>query len=280
MKSMTGFGEGRVQTPAGTARVAVSAVNHKGASVQVRCEPRDAALEERLREQVRAALGRGSASVHATWEPAVAAGLDPERLAAAWRELAALATRLGAPPPTLGDALAVAGRGQDGGTGAQAPVLAALAQALAGLDAARAREGEALRQALGALATRLRETVARMHPLAAARLPRLRERLAAQVAAAVGAAVPPEVLAREIALEASRIDIAEELTRLDAHLAALDRLLARRDPVGRELEFLAQELGREANTAGAKANDAALSALAIELKVAVDQVREQAANVL
>ncbi|MBN8526862.1 MAG: DUF1732 domain-containing protein, partial [Planctomycetes bacterium] len=121
---------------------------------------------------------------------------------------------------------------------------------------------------------------AAMAPKAAARLPVMRERLHAQVAEAVGRAVPPEVLAREIAIEAQRIDIAEELTRLGAHLDALDRLLSRGDPVGRELDFLAQELGREANTSAAKANDPALSELCVEMKVAVDQLKEQAANVI
>jgi len=119
-----------------------------------------------------------------------------------------------------------------------------------------------------------------MEPLAAARVPLLRERLMAVVGEAVGRAVPAEVLAREVAIEAQRIDIAEELTRLAAHLDALDRLLARSEPVGRELEFLAQELGREANTAGAKANDPLLSELCMELKVAVDQLKEQSANCL
>ncbi len=280
MKSMTGFGEGRCQAAGGTARVAVATVNHKTISVQLRGDLRDLSLEEQVRDKVRTTLVRGSANVQIAWEPAVVGGLDRERLVAAWRELATLAREVGAAAPTIGDALGVAGRRNDDTGSAVLPVLAALDEALARLDVARKREGSATSEALRGLAVRMRKLHARMGQVAAARLPQARERLLAVVSAAVGQAVPPETLAREVALEAQRIDISEELTRIGAHLDALDRLLARQDPVGRELDFLAQELGREANTAGAKANDPTLSELGIALKLAVDQWKEQSANVL
>ena len=280
MKSMTGFGEGRCEAAVGAARVAVATVNHKTISVQLRGDLRDLGLEEQIRERVRAALGRGSANVQITWEPTVAGALDRERIAAAWRELASLSRELGAPTPTLAEALAVSGRRSDESGAANLPVLAALDEALTKLDQARKREGAAMSEALRGLAIRMRKLHTRMGQVAAARLPVARERLLAIVTAAVGQAVPPETLAREVAIEAQRIDISEELVRFVAHLDALDRLLARQDPVGRELDFLAQEMGREANTAGAKANDPTLSELAIALKLAVDQLKEQAANCL
>ncbi len=278
MKSMTGFGEGGAHAPAGQAKVAIATVNHKTTSIQLRGDVRDLALEERLREQIRNALGRGSATVQIAWEPSAAAGVDRERIASAWRELAAIAAGIGAPVPALADAVALVGRGRDDATIAAGPISEALAEALRKLELSRQREGTALQAALLALAARMRQLHADMTPLAAARMPTQRERLIAVVSEAVGRAVPADVLAREVAIEAQRIDIAEELTRLAAHLDALDRLLARTDPIGRELEFLCQELGREANTAGAKANDAQLSEVCIALKVAVDQMKEQAAN--
>ena len=280
MRSMTGFGEGRVESPAGVARVVVATVNHKAVNVTVRGDLRDLALEEQLRDDVRRAIVRGSASVQIAWDPVASAAIDQARVAAVWRELAKLAAQIGAPPPQLADALSSGGRGRDDITIAAGPVREALVQAITRLDASRDREGAVLHSAFVALATRLRAVHGRLAPLAAARVPAYRERLAAVVADAVGRQVPPEVLAREVALEAQRLDISEELTRLAAHLDALDRLLKRSDPIGRELEFLTQELGREANTAGAKANDAALSALCIDLKVAIDQLKEQAANVV
>lgn len=280
MKSMTGFGEGRCQAAGGTARVALAAVNHRTVSVQLRGDLRDLALEEQVREKLRTGLVRGSANVQILWEPATIAGFDRERIAAAWRELSALARELGAPPPALADAVAAAGRRGDDGGSAVLPVLAALDEALARLDAARKREGSALSEALRGLAVRMRKQHARMAQVAGGRITLFRERLLTVVANAVGQAVPPETIAREVAIEAQRIDIGEELTRIAAHLDALDRLIARQDPVGRELDFLAQELGREANTAGAKANDPALSELCIAFKLAVDQLKEQSANVL
>ncbi len=280
MKSMTGFGEGQGLSPVGAARIVIATVNHKTTSIQIRGDLRDLTLEERIREQVRTQLGRGSATIQVSWEPSAVAGLDSERIAATYRELSTIAAVVGAPAPQLSDAVALVGRHRDDPAQAAGPISLALGEALAGLDASRRREGAALSFALCTLAGRMRQLHARMEPLAAARVPLLRERLMAVVGEAVGRAVPAEVLAREVAIEAQRIDIAEELTRLAAHLDALDRLLARSEPVGRELEFLAQELGREANTAGAKANDPLLSELCMELKVAVDQLKEQSANCL
>jgi uncharacterized protein YicC (UPF0701 family) len=280
MLSMTGFGEGSSEVAAGTARVAIATVNHKGTAITVRGDLRDLALEEQIRDEVRRAIGRGAATVQIAWEPTAVAGIDRLRVAAAWRELAAIAGEVGAPPPRLGDALALVGRGRDDPAQATPAVQAALAQALERLRAARAREGAAQQAVLTTLASRLRGLHGQMTALAAPRVGKVRERLAALVAEAVGRAVPPEVLAREIAIEAQRIDVAEELARLAAHLDALDRLLARTDPIGRELDFLAQEFGREANTCAAKANDATLSERCIEAKVLIDQIKEQAANVL
>jgi uncharacterized protein (TIGR00255 family) len=280
VRSMTGFGEGCATSAAGTAKVAISTVNHKTISIQIRGDLRDLAVEERIREQVRAKLVRGSATVQVSWEPAGVAILDQSRVAAVWRELAALAAQLGAPPPSLAEAVSLVGRMHDDPAVAIGPVCIAVDQALERLDASRRCEGAALQAALHGMAAGMRRAQARMLPLAAARLPLLRERLLGVVSDAVGRAVPPEVLAREIAIEAQRIDISEELIRLAAHLDALDRLLAREDQVGRELDFLAQELGREANTSAAKANHAGLSELCVELKVAIDQLKEQSANCL
>lgn len=280
MLSMTGFGEGRSETAVGLARVAIATVNHKSTAVTVRSDLRDLALDEQLRDEVRRAIIRGSATVQVTWEATAIAGLDRPRVVAAWRELAAIAAEVGAPTPDLGEALGLVGRGRDEPAQATPAIQAALAQALERLRTVRACEGAALHAVLVDQAVRLRHLHAQMTTAAAPRVGRVRERLAALVAEAVGRAVPPDVLAREVAMEAQRIDVAEELTRLGAHLGALDRLLARPDPIGRELDFLAQELGRETNTCAAKANDAELSERCIEAKVLIDQIKEQAANVL
>lgn len=279
MRSMTGFGEGRAGVTAGVARAAVSAVNNRGLAVQVRGDLREPALEERVRERVKAAAVRGTVAVQLAWEPVGAGGLDRARVAAVWRELAALATEIGAQPPTLADAVSLA-RGAGSVPPDEAAVLAALDEALGRFEEARRREGAATAAVLHEAASRMRSLHGAMAAAAGGRVARVRERLQAVLADALGRALPAEAVAREVALEATRIDVGEELSRLAAHLDALDRLLARGDGIGRELDFLAQELGREANTTAAKANDAALAELCIAFKVAVDQVKEQAANCL
>jgi uncharacterized protein (TIGR00255 family) len=159
---------------------------------------------------------------------------------------------------------------------------AALAQAIAGVQATRAAEGTALVAACRTHAAALRALAGRMRERAAERMPAWRDSLRARLAEVLRDQVPPDVLVRELALHAERIDITEEQVRLAAHLDALDALLAGADDAraetGRRLEFLLQEIGREINTTGAKANDAPLAALVIDAKVAVDQLKEQAAN--
>ncbi|MBN9058589.1 MAG: DUF1732 domain-containing protein, partial [Rhizobiales bacterium] len=108
----------------------------------------------------------------------------------------------------------------------------------------------------------------------------IRKKLADQVAALLDAspALDPDRLHQEAALLATRADIREELDRLTAHVAAARALLAEGGPVGRKLDFLAQEFNRETNTLCAKANDRSLTAIGLDLKAAVDQLREQVQN--
>jgi uncharacterized protein YicC (UPF0701 family) len=280
MLSMTGFGEGRHVDAVGTARVVASSVNHRGLSVVVRGDLRDLAIEEQIREEVRRRLVRGAVTVQVTWEATVAGTWDRARVGATWNELAAMARELGAPPPTIHDALTVCGKPRDDAAVVACAVRQALDAAVTGLESARAREGLALAEAFGQIVARLRQLVEALRASAAARLPQVQASLSARVAALIGDHVDPATLARDVAVEVQRIDVAEELVRLEAHLDAFDRLMRRSDPIGREIEFLAQEMAREANTCTTKANDPALSALGIEAKVAIDQIKEQAANVL
>ena len=280
LTSMTGYGEGRASDGRGVVEVRVGSVNHKNCQVVVRGDLRDLMLEEELRQEVRSTLVRGSATVQITIHPARALMLDPQRLALAWRELAEVAREVNAPLPTIEGVaqLMPAMRSIDEDWSGLAR--AALRDALTGVIGVREREGEALRAALRGHASNLHGLAAKMTEAAAARAERYRVSLSERLAEILGgqSAVTPELIVRELALHAERIDVTEEQVRLAAHLAALDRLLAEGGEVGRRLEFLVQEIGREINTTGAKANDAALQALVVDAKVALDQLREQAAN--
>ena len=276
MLSMTGFGTGQATDPRGEVRVQIASVNNRACQVSLKSDLGDPALEDELRQQVRAALGRGSITVHIQIQPA-GGGLDRAGLTAAWTALAALAQELGAPVPTLEEAARVSGGRRESTSWADL-VRPALAQALVAVQAARAREGAALLAAFQAQAARLRELHGAIAVRAVVRSDLSRTSLQTRLEEVVGAAVAPEILVRELALYAERIEITEELVRLATHLDALDGLLVAPDP-GKRLEFLAQEIGREINTTGAKANDAPLAALVIEAKVVVDQIKEQAANI-
>ena len=168
-----------------------------------------------------------------------------------------------------------------------AAALEAAQRAIAGLREARAREGARLAAVLGERVQRLRELAAQAEPLVPEVARRQQQRFLERwndALAASGAAqkVAPEALQERALNEATafaiRIDIAEELARLGSHLDEIDRLLAAGGEVGKRLDFLVQELLREANTLGSKAAAIELTNIAVEMKVAIEQLREQVQN--
>jgi uncharacterized protein (TIGR00255 family) len=286
MLSMTGFGQGRCGGKPGVVTVQLSAVNNRAFAVHLRSELQDLQLDELVRQELRASLVRGAVTAHVAFQSAHLLAIDYQRLATAWKELAMLSRELGAPEPTLPAVAALlpgTRAASEAGT-VESLLRPALAEAIAALVAMRAAEGEHLGRDLAGHAAALRRLHGAMTALAAARPAAYREALQGRLREVLAgqAAVTAEVLVRELALHADRIDISEELVRLASHLDALDRLLAppgNAEPVGRKLEFLLQECLREANTIGAKANDATLAQAVVDTKFALEQMREQAANV-
>jgi uncharacterized protein (TIGR00255 family) len=283
MLSMTGFGQGRASGAPGVVTVQLSAVNNRAFAVHLRSELQDLHLDELIRQELRQALVRGAVTAHVAFQSAHALAVDHQRLAAAWRELSALAKSLGAPEPALPAVAAMLpGTRAAADAGLEALLRPALAEAIGALVAMRGTEGAHLGRDLASHAAALRRHHATLTLQAAGRPAAYRDALHARLRDVLAgqAAVTPEALVRELALHADRIDISEELVRLASHLEALDRLLAAHgEPVGRKLEFLLQECLREANTIGAKANDAALAHTVVEAKYELEQMREQAANV-
>ena len=156
-----------------------------------------------------------------------------------------------------------------------------LGQVLDGLAAARAAEGAQLGAIVGAHLSAMEALAGRAGASAALRPEAAKARLAAQIAALLeaGAPVPEERLAQELAMLAVKTDIREELDRLETHISAATALLAEGGAIGRKLDFLAQELNREANTLCAKSNDPQLSEIGLDLKAVIDQFREQVQNI-
>ena len=277
MQSMTGFGAGRSGDARGEVRVSLSAVNNRGWQLALKSELGDVALDDELRTVLRTTLLRGSVAAQIQVFSAVSSTVDHGALRAAWRELAELARELGAPPPALEQVARLIPQRQ-GSVAWGDLARPALQQAISALQQARSTEGAALSAALHGHAATLHDLHRKLSARAALRMPAYREALLKRLQEVLADAVAPEQVVRELALHAERIDVTEELVRLAAHLTALDGLLTGHEEVGRKLEFLTQEIGREINTTGAKANDAALTALVLEAKLVVDHLKEQAAN--
>jgi uncharacterized protein (TIGR00255 family) len=210
--------------------------------------------------------------------------IDETRAAEFLRQARALQKRLGLTGEIpLSTVLAAPGvlKPEDADTAGVLPLVRkALTSALDDLLAMRAREGAHLKKDLTRCAARMTALVKKVRVLAPQVPRRHRDALTRRLEAA---RLPADILdpriATEIAVFAERCDITEELTRLDSHLAQLRNTLDSDGPVGRTLEFLTQEMGREWNTIGSKANDAAISRLVVEAKAELDRLREQLANI-
>ncbi len=289
IRSMTGFGAGRAATGGEEIDVEVKSVNHKFCEVKARLPRELSALELEVTRAVKERLARGGVEVTAR-RGAAGGELAPrvdEALAEAYaRSFEALRARLGLKGAvTLADVIGADGvvrleeRQVDPAAGRQA-LLGALAGALDALVAMRAREGEALGRDLAARLSTVEELVARI----AAEAPRVVEAYRGRLAERVeeltrGVPIDPARLAQEVALLADRTDVAEEMTRLHSHVAQARALLASGEPAGRKLDFLVQEMHREANTIGSKSQSAELAGVVVALKAEIERMREQVQNV-
>jgi uncharacterized protein (TIGR00255 family) len=162
-----------------------------------------------------------------------------------------------------------------------ADLKAGMTRCVEALRQARLAEGRALAGVLAGQLDAMERLVAAVEAAPARRPEAVRAKLEAQIAALIGAApaLDPDRLHQEAVLAATKADVREELDRLAAHIASARELLSQGGAVGRRLDFLAQEMGREANTLCAKANDVSLSRLGLDLKAVVEQFREQVQNV-
>jgi uncharacterized protein (TIGR00255 family) len=288
VRSMTGFGAG--DAALGEARVSLElrSVNHRYLEVRVRL-PRE--LSEHsvfLEQRVRAHVARGRVDVAGHLEGASAAGaieFDEARARSALASMQRMADALGyaerVPLSVLGAVPELfAGPNRFAPGAAREALDAALSSAVERFEASRAAEGRPLRAAMEALLAAASDTVAGVAAQAAGMTARLRERARGRVLQALGAAAVDEArLAQELVLWSERSDVSEELTRLLAHADAMRAILAEDGAIGRRMDFLLQEMAREANTLGAKATDAAVTAGVVALKADLERMREQAQNI-
>jgi uncharacterized protein (TIGR00255 family) len=289
MRSMTGFGLGEAPLGAGKLAVEIRGVNHRFLDVRVRV-PRELGDLAAFVEQVaREKLTRGRYEV-AMRVDGVALGtpvLDRDRARAAYRALCDLRDELApaseVPLSLLGAIpdlfVSTVDREIDRLRDATRAAFDAAANAL---DAMRGREGQALRDDLVKRLDRVRrlgKDIERRAPeVIETHRRRLRER-ADRLRAATEIDLDASRLEQEIAMFAERSDICEELTRLESHSVQFAGLLASDGAIGRRLDFLLQEMAREANTVGAKSPDAQIAHAVVEMKAEIERMREQVQNV-
>jgi len=284
IRSMTAFASGERATEWGTLGCELRAVNHRFLELGVRLPDELRALEPALRERVSARVARGKLDLTMRLRPpegGEALHLDPRVL----EQLSDLARELHGRFPSLQvqftDLLQFPGMVRSGAgdvEALQAAALSLLDQVLDGFLAAREREGANLgaviRERVDAIAQRAGEVRGLMPVIRAGQRTKLEARLADLAQPA-----DPGRLEQELVLWLQKLDVDEELDRLDSHVKEIRRVLAQKEPVGRRLDFLLQEFNREANTLGSKSVDTRTSQAAVELKVLIDQVREQIQNI-
>ena len=290
IRSMTGFGA--AEGPVGAARVSVElrSVNHRFLNPNIKLPTALSQWEGEVREALRTRIARGHITVFARVErpEGPAAAVDEERFARYAAELKRLqqAHGLGGEVDVgtilrLPDVLRV-GHEDDGvGTGTAVELVAVLDAACRALQEMRAQEGGRLASVILERIALVEAAVARLAARAPERLEAQRLRLRENVERlAGGVSVDPQRLAQEIAILADRLDVGEELDRFRSHLAAFREALAAKDaePVGKRLGFLLQELLREANTTGSKANDAPMLQDVVAIKEELERIREQVEN--
>lgn len=292
LRSMTGFSRATGQLGAWRWTWEIKTVNSKGLDLRLRLPPFLDSIEIETRARIGRKLTRGACQASLATQRDAApteVRVNEPALRALLDKIADLPTPPGLLMPSLDGLLALRGMvdvieaAEDPAETAAvaAAALVDLDRALDELIAMRDREGGALDQVMMARVDRIEQLTRAAEDCPGRKPEAVRARLARAVAALAetGAALDPARLHQEALLLAAKADIREELDRLLAHVAAARELLASGAPVGRKLDFLAQEFGREANTLCAKSNDPALSNIGMELRVEIEQFREQAQNI-
>jgi uncharacterized protein (TIGR00255 family) len=299
ISSMTGYAVTTRETNAGTLTIEMKSVNSRFLDLQFRINDDLRALEPGLREAIMARITRGKVECRLSFGRKVNSGASTAVNAELLATLAALQTDVRKQFP---DALAltvnellrwpgVVAEAEIGQETMQAEVSAAIAATLDAFTESRNREGASLQTMLESRITDLEAIVARITPLIPQLIEQFQQKAVARMQEALGLAVQQntgatlvsrdealERIRQEVTLYGIRIDVAEELTRLSTHLGETRHILKKGGQVGKRLDFMMQELNREANTVGSKAAVKELADASMAMKLLIEQMREQVQN--
>jgi uncharacterized protein (TIGR00255 family) len=284
--SMTGFAAAALETPQGSLAVELKTVNHRYLEFQTRIPEELRPLEPAMREAVAARLTRGKVDCRITFTPIASAARAMLPDSAALTALHAASRQVLAEfpdaralsiseilhwPGVLGDESLSPDRAKDA-------VLGIVDKAIRELNQSRAREGAKLESVLRERLDSMSALVEQALPLLPGAVKAFQDKLAAKIAEA-GASPSDERVHQEIVLYSARIDVDEEVSRLTTHIAEFRRVLDKGGACGKRLDFLCQELNREANTLGSKSVANEMTRISVELKVLIEQMREQVQNI-
>jgi len=287
IRSMTGFARRERQGPWGTLTCEIRAVNHRYLELSLRMPEDLRALENDARQALSAALRRGKvdAGLYLRGTPAQTAAIEinrplVEQLARTAADVAGLAggTLAAVSPLELLRWPGVIRETEKDLRPVLATALDLVRETAQELNDSRAREGARIRDMLVGRCEQLQQSVGQLR----ARLPDIASRIRTRVAervAQLGTQVDPTRLEQELVLLAYKMDFDEELDRLGSHVTETLQVLDAKEPAGRRLDFLMQELNREANTLSSKSQDADTTRTAVDMKVLIEQMREQVQNV-
>jgi uncharacterized protein (TIGR00255 family) len=284
-QSMTGFATAERLVAPFQLAWEIRSVNHRFLDLGFRIPDELRHLEPELRDITARLINRGKVDCVLKVSTAAAAAAKGELDTTLVAELRALDLKVrkefpDAQPLAVGEILRWPGLLRDPAqrmAGLAEPARACFLSAVEALRAARAREGTRIADSLEQRRAMIGERIAKLRPALEGAQDRYRQRLKDRIAR-FGVELPPERLEQEIVLVAQRADVMEEIERLDSHLAEVREVLTRNEPIGRRLDFLIQELNREANTFASKVQEEELARHAVELKVIIEQMREQVQN--
>ena len=283
--SMTGFAAVSGEVPGGRFALELKTVNHRYLEFQTRMPEDLRSLEQSMRELIAAKLTRGKVECRVAFTPvATRDSLKPneEALTALAETQNQILTKFDAGRLSVWEIMHAPGvmsAEAMGSDAAKEALIVLFKSAVVDLNATRAREGEKLAAMIDQRLDGIEVLVKQVTPLIPEMVTAYQEKLALKLAEAMAGSASDERLKQEVVLFASRIDVSEELNRLTAHISEVRRVLKTGGAVGKRLDFLMQELNREANTLGSKSVSVESTKVAVELKVLIEQMREQIQNI-
>ena len=293
-RSMTGFAQVRKTVESGEVVLSVKTVNHRGLDMHLHLPPEMDAFEPALRKAIKSRVARGHLQLNVTWNRTNGSAMDSslnrplmEAYLAAFEQAQKVFHLTGA--PDLNVAFRIPGMfrteaAPELGEEFESSLVAALEETLQGLNRFREREGGEIAAEILDRCARITQAVNRMEEIRAGALPAFQKRLQERLAELLkGASIDPQRLAQEAAVLADRSDISEELIRLKTHAGELEQLIRTGGEVGKKLDFLLQEMNREANTILSKTGGLGdlgltITERALAVKSEIDKIREQSLN--